>query len=362
MIPPRYTLFPSAVLRMSAVPIKLRWTYLVLYAMAWRHDYRFVTETLDEMAIIFDDLEEKRVTARIMRSRINGLIAHGLLERKRAGVGYTTTLLVRHDVSAPIPEPPDLEEQIAANLPRGRPGGKVSRLDEFAYDCLEELGCEYEAQYHPPGCPYWYDVLLLDANLLIELDSEYWHRGERAQAKGIIQKDRRKDAWARDHGFEIVRLMVSDVRDEAERTRLREMLMEMAERATGDPELSPLRSPLEGHNTIKHVVDEEVDDQTTIQQQHLVNTADAVAQNESLLRGMGVMGDVVHRLAREEHVTPGYLEQVMAYRTQEASRGKTLGPGWVVKCVGEGWEIPKQEQEPDRYRYIQGRYKDFVRH
>lgn len=374
MIPPRYTLFPSAVLRMAGIPIQLRWTYLVLYALAWRHDYRYVAESLAEMAEIFSELEGERVTFRMMRYRMKGLSAHGLIERKRMGRRYRTHLLVRHDsLSKEQTGPPvvvDAETEVAADLPRYRPG-RVSNLDRMAYELLDDLGVDYVRQYHPPGCPYWFDIFLPGSGLLVELDSQYWHRGPEAERKGTIDRDRRKDAWAKKHGYDIVRLKVGDIRDESERIRLERNIEQIiqerhllsVEKQRGDNYVSP-SSPLSPPNINSTVVVDDIslDDQERQQQQYS-NRGDVelFEENEELLGAMGVIGDVRRRLAREPWVTPEYLEGVMAYVAEQAARGNRLGPGWVVVHVGSGEPVPDSDgEELDGDRYIRGKYKDYI--
>lgn len=235
MIPPRYTLFPSAVLLRSDIPTKYRWTYLVLYALAWRHQYHWLDETYQQLSQIFTELEGKEVTPEAIRQRFRRLSEYGLVQRRGSGSQYRTHLVVRHD----------------------QVGG---------------LGV----------CPAY------------TKSSEPDQLGVSSQIHPIKNRD--------------------------------------------------------------HVV---VDVEGEDQQQQYSNT-ERIAKNAERLEAMGVLEPVRGRLAKEEHVTPEYLETVKAYREQEASRGKILGPGWVVKCVGEGWEIPKPE--PDRYRYIQGKYREWVRH
>jgi len=233
MIPTRYTLYPTAALRRSDVPIHLRWTYLVLYALAWTHQYEWLNETYEQLSQTLSDLEGQVISPRGIRQRLSDLAQYGLVERRRVEGRYRTYLLVRHDSG--------------------------------------------------------------DAPSVTSL-----HSGDALQ-----------------------------------------------------------RHPIKN----KYVV--AVDETEESQQQQYCNQGDVdrIQRNEELLRGMGLVGDVVKRLAREEHITPEYLETVMEYRAREAAQGRILGTGWVVKCVGGGWEIPDVQPDPDdRYRYIQGRYKEFVRH
>jgi hypothetical protein len=231
LIPTRYTLYPTAALRRSDVPIHLRWTYLVLYALAWTHQYEWLGENYEQLSQTFSDLEGQVISPRGIRQRLSDLVEYGLVERRRVEGRYRTYLLVRHDTSdAPSVTSP--------------PSG----------DAL---------QRHPIKNKY----VVADEETVSDQQQQYSNQGD----------------------------------------------------------------------------------------------VDRILRNEELLRGMGLIGDVVRRLAAEEQVTPEYLEAVMGFRAREAAQGRILGTGWVVTCVGEGWEVP-QPQTESRYRYIQGKYKEFVRH
>ena len=232
MIPTRYTLYPTAALRRSDVPIHLRWTYLVLYALAWTHQYEWLGESYEQLSQTFSDLEGQVISPRGIRQRLSDLVEYGLVERRRVDGRYRTYLLVRHD-SGDAPS--------VTSPPSG--------------DAL---------QRHPIKNKY---AVVVPGEETESDQQQYCNQGD----------------------------------------------------------------------------------------------VDRIQRNEELLRGMGLLGDVVKRLAAEERVTPEYLEGVMEFRAREAAQGRILGTGWVVTCVGEGWEIPDREPE-GRYRYIQGKYKEFVRH
>jgi len=97
VLPSRYTLYPTSVLRMSEVPIHLRWTYLVLYALAWVHDYQWLDQTHQQLSQTFTALEGEEISPRGIRQRLTDLAGHGLIERRQVGGRYRTYLMVRHD-------------------------------------------------------------------------------------------------------------------------------------------------------------------------------------------------------------------------------------------------------------------------
>lgn len=106
-----------------------------------------------------------------------------------------------------------------------------------------------------------------------------------------------------------------------------------------------------------------VDTDASVKQQQQDSRCDPdVERNEELLAEMGVLGGVRYRLATETWVTPDYLEAIRDYKAGELAKGNRLGPGWVVKFVGEGNEAPEVSGTPDRYRYVRGKYKDYIKH
>ena len=232
-LPPRYSLLPMAVARMRDLPHHLKWTYFMLYALAWTHDYQWSDETLEQLALTFTDLGDE-INPRGIRQRLSDLKRYGLIERRQVGGRYRTCLTVRHDQTGDAP-----------NVTIQRSG-----------DALER---------HP-----------INNSVVVETDSE------------------------------------------------------------------------------KEKPDE--------QQQQINTKGGDVERNEELLAEMGVVGGVRYRLAAETWVTPEYLEAIREYKAAEAAKGNALGPGWVVKFVGEGNEAPDLGEKPDRYRYVTGKYKDYIKH
>jgi len=139
MIPPRYTLFPSAVLRRSEIPIHLRWTYLVLYALAWNHQYEWLSETYNELAGTFTALEGQTIAPGGIRRRLERLAEFGLIERRRIhSQEWRTYLLVRHDSLGATAS--DTQEAVGATV-EGHP------ISNRAVVVEEELSQSKEQQH-----------------------------------------------------------------------------------------------------------------------------------------------------------------------------------------------------------------------
>ena len=100
-LPPRFAFVPATLFSRSDVPIHLRWSYAVLYAMAWRHDYDYVSEDYAALAALFSEIEAQEITPRGMRERIQQMAEFGLVERRQVGRSqWRTYLLLRHDAAS----------------------------------------------------------------------------------------------------------------------------------------------------------------------------------------------------------------------------------------------------------------------
>jgi len=83
------------------------------------------------------------------------------------------------------------------------------------YDILEQEGIEYEREYQIPNTSKWFDCMLLNTNILIELDGDYWHPLTLNECKSKMQiknykNDRFKDKLALRHGFKLIRIRQSE--------------------------------------------------------------------------------------------------------------------------------------------------------
>jgi len=78
---------------------------------------------------------------------------------------------------------------------------------------LQALGIEYKAQFLIGV--YTVDFLV-ESLLVIECDGEYWHN-----RIGVPERDARKDAWLREQGYFVARLVESDINRDVETAVLR---------------------------------------------------------------------------------------------------------------------------------------------
>lgn len=83
----------------------------------------------------------------------------------------------------------------------------VSKLETDFCDVLESFGVSIIRQYKPihKGCRFVYDVLLVDYDILIEIDGDYWHYSNWAVDSGKQERDAEKDMWAINNGYAIYR-------------------------------------------------------------------------------------------------------------------------------------------------------------
>lgn len=67
---------------------------------------------------------------------------------------------------------------------------------------LEQLGIGYAQEESITGWQGPVDFLLTDCNLIIEVDEPYWH-------SKVADRDARKDAFMRKHGWQVLRLIAT---------------------------------------------------------------------------------------------------------------------------------------------------------
>jgi very-short-patch-repair endonuclease len=70
---------------------------------------------------------------------------------------------------------------------------------------LDSAGLRYVHQFFLNE-KYLYDFLLVDRKILIECDGDYWH-----SLNGMYERDLKKDVFARENGFEIMRFRGSEI-------------------------------------------------------------------------------------------------------------------------------------------------------
>lgn len=94
----------------------------------------------------------------------------------------------------------------------------TSKLEEkFAHDFLDKLGVKYVYQFEAKSIGRFYDFYLPEANLLIEIDGDYYHSfGLVYEEMSPMQKknkyvDEAKDRWASLHCIPLLRIWEHDI-------------------------------------------------------------------------------------------------------------------------------------------------------
>ena len=100
----------------------------------------------------------------------------------------------------------------------------TSKLEDyFAENFLDVIGVEYVRQYEAKEIGRFYDFAIPTANILIEVDGDYYHSyGLKYEEKNPMQKhnewvDRMKDEWALERGIPIIRIWEHDIRENPEK-------------------------------------------------------------------------------------------------------------------------------------------------
>lgn len=101
---------------------------------------------------------------------------------------------------------------------RKHPEYGTSKLEErFAKNFLDKLGYEYETQFKAESIGRYYDFYIKPANLLIEIDGDYFHSyGLVYEEMNPMQKkshrvDKDKDKWAQTHKIPLMRIWEHDI-------------------------------------------------------------------------------------------------------------------------------------------------------
>lgn len=100
----------------------------------------------------------------------------------------------------------------------------TSKLEDyFAENFLNILGVKYIRQYEAKEIGRFYDFFCPDANVIIEVDGDYYHSyGLTYEEKNPMQKhnewvDKVKDEWALSRGIPILRIWEHDIHDNPEK-------------------------------------------------------------------------------------------------------------------------------------------------
>jgi very-short-patch-repair endonuclease len=94
----------------------------------------------------------------------------------------------------------------------------TSKLEEkFAKEFLEKLGVNYVYQYKAESIGRCFDFYIPSANLIIEIDGDYWHsynveyENMTPTQKRNKRVDEAKDKWAVFHGIPVLRIWEHDI-------------------------------------------------------------------------------------------------------------------------------------------------------
>ena len=115
-----------------------------------------------------------------------------------------------------LPKPP--KKTPVPRSKRPHPEYGTSKLEErFARNFLDKLGIKYVYQYKAVSIGRYFDFYLPDANLLLEVDGDYFHGyGLLHEQKNKMQKhaewvDQQKDMWALAHSIPLIRIWEHDI-------------------------------------------------------------------------------------------------------------------------------------------------------
>jgi len=115
-----------------------------------------------------------------------------------------------------------LSEAVRKKRPHPKYG--TSKLEDyFAENFLDVIGVRYVRQYEAKDIGRFYDFYCEDANVIIEVDGDYYHSyGLKYEEKNPMQKhnervDKLKDEWALSNGKPILRFWEHDIRDNPEK-------------------------------------------------------------------------------------------------------------------------------------------------
>ena len=109
-----------------------------------------------------------------------------------------------------------LSDEVKKKRPRPKYG--TSKLeDRFAENFLDVIGVKYIRQYEAKDIGRFYDFYCPDANLIIEVDGDFYHSyGLTYEQKNPMQKrnervDKLKDEWALERGIPVLRIWEHDI-------------------------------------------------------------------------------------------------------------------------------------------------------
>ena len=95
--------------------------------------------------------------------------------------------------------------------------------EKFAKEFLEKLGVNYVYQYKAESIGRFFDFYIPSANLIIEIDGDYWHsynveyENMTPTQKRNKRVDKEKDHWALINGIPILRIWEHDINNNPEK-------------------------------------------------------------------------------------------------------------------------------------------------
>ena len=106
---------------------------------------------------------------------------------------------------------------------RKHPEYGTSKLEtKFAKEFLDKLGVKYETQFKAESIGRYYDFYIPSANLIIEIDGDYYHsfnilyENMSPMQKKNKRVDKDKDKWAKEHKISLMRIWEHDINNNPE--------------------------------------------------------------------------------------------------------------------------------------------------
>ena len=103
---------------------------------------------------------------------------------------------------------------------RKHPEYGTSKLEtKFANDFLKKLGVKFQTQFKAESIGRYYDFYIPSANLLIEIDGDFYHsfnvlyENMSPMQKKNKRVDRDKDKWAKEHKIPLIRIWEHDIHE-----------------------------------------------------------------------------------------------------------------------------------------------------
>lgn len=99
----------------------------------------------------------------------------------------------------------------------------TSKLEtKFANDFLKKLNIEFQTQFKAESIGRYYDFYIPSANLIIEIDGDYYHsfnilyENMSPMQKKNKRVDKDKDKWAKEHKISLIRIWEHDINNNPE--------------------------------------------------------------------------------------------------------------------------------------------------